>query len=172
MNFPPRVVSQLLFGNLFLPLSIYDAGADSIVSPCLAHEMGSILNLLLKWDTIWGGERTEQDRNILPRSWGRCFFFLSRKAGPLGARLREQCPLGTSLGRVIHVPCLHRGKPKRTIQEVLSGGQTPNAASQPARQLLSGEGLAACGLDLVPRYILFGPQSLEKCVSSLPMFKT
>lgn len=41
-------------------------------------------------------------------------------------------------------------------------GQTPQPASQPAQQLLRAARLPACGLELVPRYVLFGQQSLEK----------
>lgn len=44
-------------------------------------------------------------------------------------------------------------------------GQIPDPASWPVRQLIGGTRLAACGLDLVPRCVLFGPQSPEKCVS-------
>lgn len=80
-----------------LPSSTGDRGVDSILSTCLTYEMRSILIQLLRGvrgNITREGDEGEQDtKGSLEGSWGRCLV-LSRKAGPLGARLKEQCPLG------------------------------------------------------------------------------
>lgn len=173
MNSLPPIVIQLLFCNLFLPSSTWDTGADSIVSPCLTYKMGSILNLLLKWDTISGGKRMKENRtqNILqrgPREGVSSSF--PAKQGPYEPGSENNVPWEPSEGGwFMPLPPLGETEEDNPRGSVQWPNPKPGQSAGPTAPRWSR--LAACGLDLVPRYIMFGPQSLEKWVSWLPMFK-
>lgn len=87
---------------------------------------------------------------------GKVSRHLSRKAGPLGAGLRGQCALETSLGWVVCALCLHWGNQSGQYKRICPGAKPQTQPGGLSNRLHSGKRLAACGLDLVPRYILFG----------------
>lgn len=143
----------------FLPSSIPDRGTDSVLSTCLTYEMGSLI-LAFEMRCNIRRDRDEGNQTIKcspPETcWGKHLLLSSR---PL-----RQGPGNRVFG---NLPRVHSSCPLPALWETKLDNPRVLSRSQTQPVSLSNrlpDGQAACGLDLVPTYILLGPYSLEKNV--------